>query len=105
LRNVFVAGPADINVKGRDDLKSLLLESPVLASRPDPDFPHPPDDRLETVGSEEIGDHGGQLLDIVAETAGAELPEIGEVLAKLRGFDASRLGQRLAGNGAGCGLI
>src|SRR6202034_222437 len=42
----------------------------------------------------------GQLRDIIAEAAGAELAEIGEVLAQLGGFDARDFGERFTGNRA-----
>ena len=53
-------------------------------------------DGLQAVGTEQIDDHHGQLLDIVAQAARAELAEVSQVLAQLGGFDAGGLGQRLA---------
>src|SRR5262249_53625880 len=56
-------------------------------------------DRLQTGRAQFIGNHFRQLDHIVAEPAGAELPEVSEVFAKLSGFHAGDFGERFAGDG------
>ena len=89
-----------LNIKRGDDFKPLLLKTAIGKQRkaeiPDADEDH----RLKAVGAQQIGDHLGQLFDFIAQAAGAELAEIGEILAKLRRLDAGGGGERVAGDGA-----
>src|SRR5439155_3061407 len=54
----------------------------------------------EAVRAEQVGDHFGQLLYVVAQPPRAELSEVSEVFAELGRFHAGGRRQRVAGNGA-----
>jgi len=72
-----------IEIKRGNDFKPFLFKSPVRKQRQtevsDPDQ----NDRLQAVGSQEIGDHLPQLPDIVTEATGPELTKISKILAEL----------------------
>ena len=55
---------------------------------------------LQAARAQQVDDHLRELVHVVAEAARAELAEVGEVLAQLRGFDARDFRQRLAGDSA-----
>ena len=79
-----------------DDLKTFLLETAVAEQRGAEVADTDEHDRLEPVRAQQIGDHLRELVDVVAETAGAELPEVGEIFAQLRRFHARGPGERFA---------
>ncbi len=87
------------DVEGGDDFETFFAEAAVAeeggAEVPDADE----DDGLETVVAEDFADGGGEAIDVVAEAAGAELAEVGEVFAELGGFDTGGLGERFGGDG------
>ena len=95
----LVAGTDGIEIEGGEDLEAFLFEAAILeeggAEIADADEDH----GLESAGAEEIADHLGELIDIVTEAAGAELAEVGEVLAELGGFDAGGAGEGFAADG------
>jgi hypothetical protein len=60
------------------------------------------DDDGPVVGEPELAAHlEQQVLDVVADAAGAVGPEVGEVLAHLGGVHAGQLGEALGGDGGG----
>src|SRR6185436_14814410 len=96
LGDALVAGAFWIDVEGGHDLEPFLFEAAVSQKRGAKTADANENDRLQTVCAEQIGDHFGQLLDIVTEAASAELSEVGEVLPQLGGFNASGFGQGFA---------
>ncbi len=87
-----------LGVEERDDREPFLPESRVVGER-----------EPEVAGAEDRHAHGAiepqdhpqvalELLDVVADAADAELAEVGEVLANLRGVQMELLGQGLRGN-------
>lgn len=92
----LVPGASDVGIKSSHDFKTFLFESPI-AEEGRPEIAHPDeDDRLQAVGAEQIGNHLRQLVHVVAETPGAELAEIGQVLAELGWLHSGRHRQGLA---------
>ena len=87
-------------VESGDDFEALFFEAPIGEEGEAEVADADEDDGLEPGGSELVGDFPGELADIVAQAAGAEGAEVGEVLPELGGLDAGGLGERLAGDGA-----
>jgi hypothetical protein len=88
-----------ILVERRDDLESFGTETLILYKGA-PEVAHADQhDRLQPVGAEMGGDHPGQLVDVVAQSAGPELPQIGKVLAQLCRLHAGGARKRLAADG------
>lgn len=97
-RRVYIAGQnfAFSAAQSSLDFKSLRPKSAIGKQRQS-QVPHPhQDDRLQAVGAQKVRRHPGQLPDIVAQAAGAELAKVSQVLAKLGGFDAGGPGQGIA---------
>ncbi len=88
-----------VGIEGGDDLEAFLGKAVVGEEGGAEVAGADEDDGLERLIAEHVGDHATQRLDVVAEAAGAELSEVGEVLAELGGFDAGGAGQGLAGDG------
>src|SRR5436190_10606870 len=85
------------HVKGADNFETFLFETFIGKERETEIADADEDDGLKAGGAEQVGDHFAELLDIVTETAGAELAEVGQVFAELGGFDAGGFGESLAG--------
>jgi hypothetical protein len=55
---------------------------------------------LQAVGAETVRDGRGEQFNVVSKAACAELAEIRQVLAQLRGLNTGGLGERVTRNGA-----
>src|SRR5207244_12341859 len=99
LGNLFVTRSRRINVKGRDDLKSFLLEAAVGEQGQTEVADTDENDRLQARSAEFVGDHLRQFAHVVAQSPRAERAEIREVLAQLGGLDPGDFRERFAGNG------
>lgn len=80
------AGGGGIRIEGGNHLEAFFFKSMVTqkgrAETPGADQ----DDRLEVLATESLPDDGGENFHRVAEAAGAELAEVGEVFAELCGL-------------------
>ncbi len=83
-----------------NNLETFLFETFIQEQRQTEVADTNQNNRLQTIRSQQIGNHFAELLDIVAKTTSAELAEIGQVFTKLSGFYARRLCQCFAGNRA-----
>ena len=87
------AGGFRIRVERGDDFESFLLEA-MIAQQRGAEIPRADeDDRLEVFAAESLTNDRGERLDRVAEAAGTELAEVGEVLAELCGLDSGGAGE------------
>ena len=78
-----------------DDLEAFLAEAGVVGERQaEVAGAHDRDAQL-AIEAEDLPQVPAQVLDVVADAADAELAEIREVLANLRGVEVELLGQRL----------
>ena len=90
------AGPGGlgIRIEGGDDLEAFFFEAMVAQQRGTEISRADEDDGLEVLAAEGFADGGGEEFDRIAEAAGAELPEVGEILAELRGLHPGGAGER-----------
>ena len=93
------------DVEERDDLEPFTAKAGVVgegeaevagAHDGDPQF---------AVEAENLAEVALEILDVIADTADAELAEIRQVLPDLRGVQVKLLGQRLRGNGFDAGVF
>ena len=81
--------------KSADDLEAFLAEARIVGERqPEIAGAHDRDAQL-AVEAEDLPQMPLQIADVVADAADAELAEIREVLADLRGVQMELLGERL----------
>ena len=96
---MFIALAGRLGVKGGDEFKPLLFKPPI-GEQGQAQIPHPhQNDGLKAGGAQFLGDFRGQFGHIIAQAAGAEGAEIGQILAQLRGLDDSGFRQGFAGHG------
>ena len=92
-------------VEQRDDLEPFVAEAGIVGER-QPEIAGAHDrDAHATVEAENLPQVAAQLLDVVADAADAELAEVREVLADLRGVEVELLGQRLRRHRAHAGRV
>src|SRR5687768_4397610 len=91
----------DLLVRGieeRRDLESFLSKPGIVRKR-ESEIARAHDRHAQmTIESENLPQMAAQVLDVVADAANTELPEVREVLANLRGVELIALGQRLRGD-------
>src|SRR5205085_998687 len=89
----------------RSDLKPFLAEAGVVGER-QTEVPGSHDGDAELlVQSENLTKMPFQIADVIADAADAELAEIREVLANLRGVQVELPGERLRRHSADAGII
>ena len=92
-------------VEQRGNLEPFGAEAGVVGQRqPEVAGAHDRDPDA-AVEAEDLPQVRAQLLDVVADAADAELAEIGEILANLRGVQVELLGQRLRRDRLHAGLV
>lgn len=88
-----------LGVEGGDDFEAFASEAAVSEEGAAEVTGADEDDGLEACGAEDVGEFFGEGGDGIAEAAGSEVADVGEVLAKLGGFDAGGAGERDGGDG------
>lgn len=88
-----------LGVKGGDDFEAFASEAAVSEEGAAEVTGADEDDGLEACGAEDVGEFFGEGGDGIAEAAGSEVADVGEVLAELGGFDAGGAGERDGGDG------
>ena len=91
--NASSAGGLGIRIEGGNDLKAFFFETVVAEERGAEITRSDEDDWLKVFATECLADDGGEGLYRVTEATRAELTEVGEVLAKLRGLHSGCLCQ------------
>ena len=92
-------------VEQRRDLEPFLAEARIVGERePEVAGAHDGDAQL-AIEAENLAQVALQIADVVADAADAELAEVGEVLADLRGVEVKLLGERLRRDGADAGVL
>ena len=82
-------------VEQRGDLEAFLPEARIVGEREaEVAGAHDRDAQLP-VEAEDLPQVAPQILDVVADAADAELAEVGQILANLRGVQVELLGERL----------
>ena len=90
-------------VEERDDLEAFLAEARVVGQRQAEVAGADDGDAQLAVEAEDLSQMPLQILDVVADAAHAELAEVGQVLADLRGVQVELLGERLRRDGLDAG--
>lgn len=88
-----------LGVEGGDDFEAFASEAAVSEEGAAEVTCADEDDGLEACGAEDVGEFFGEGGDGIAEAAGSEVADVGEVLAELGGFDAGGAGERDGGDG------
>ena len=88
-----------LGIKGGDDFEAFASEAAVSEEGAAEVTGADEDDGLEACGAEDVGEFFGEGGDGIAEAAGSEVADVGEVLAELGGFDAGGAGERDGGDG------
>ena len=88
-----------LGVEGGDDFEAFASEAAVSEEGAAEMTCADEDDGLEACGAEDVGEFFGESGDGVAEAAGSEVADVGEVFAKLGGFDAGGAGEGDGGDG------
>lgn len=88
-----------LGIKGGDDFEAFASEAAVSEEGAAEVTCADEDDGLEACGAEDVGEFFGEGGDGIAEAAGSEVADVGEVLAELGGFDAGGAGERDGGDG------
>jgi len=96
----FFALAVGFHVESGDDFEAFLFEAFVGKKREAEVADTDENDRLQAGRAEQVGNHFAELLNVVTESASAELAEVSEVFAELSGFDAGGFGEGFAGDGA-----
>ena len=92
-------------VEQRRDLEAFLAEPGIVGEREaEIAGAHDRDAQL-AIEAENLAQVALQIADVVADAADAELAEVGEVLADLRGVQVELLGERLRRDGADAGVL
>ena len=92
-------------VEERRDLEAFLAEARVVGEREaEIAGAHDRDAQL-AIEAENLPQMALQIADVVADAADAELAEVGEVLANLRGVEMELLGERLRRDRADAGFL
>ena len=92
-------------VEQRRDLEPFLAEAGIVGEREaEVAGAHDRDAQL-AIEAEDLPQVALQIADVVADAADAELAEVGEVLANLRGVQMELLGERLRRDGADAGVL
>lgn len=86
-------------IKGGDDLEAFSGETAISEEGTAEVAGSDEDNGLKAGSAENVGKFFGESGDRVAETARSEVTYVGEVLAKLGGFDAGGAGERHGGDG------
>ena len=94
-----IPGAQGVLVKSGYDFKTFLIK-PTITEQGSSEIPYSnEDDRLEPGSAQHLIDAPGEHFHIVTKTAGAEIPEICQILAKLGRLDPSGAGKRFGGYG------
>ena len=88
-----------VSVESGDDLESFAREAAVSEEGAAEVTSADEDDGLEAGGSENIGEFFGQGGDGIAEAAGSEVADVGEIFPELGGLDAGGAGEGDGGDG------
>ena len=92
-------------VEERRDLEAFLAEARIVGEREaEVAGAHDRDAQL-AIEAEDLAQVALQIADVVADAADAELAEVREVLANLRGVQVELLGERLRRDGADAGVL
>ena len=91
-----VAFTGRVDIESGDDFEAFLLETAIGKQRQAEMAGADEHNWLQPGCAQQIGDHRGQLFDVVSQASRAELAEVSQVFAQLRGLDAGRLGEGLA---------
>jgi hypothetical protein len=99
LPGISIPLPIHVQIEGGDDFESFLFEPAVGEQRGTKVAGANQDHGLQTVRAEQIGDHPGELLDVVAQATSAKLAKVGQIFAKLGWFHAGGRGERVTRHG------
>ena len=92
-------------VEERDDLEPFLTEARVVGER-ETEIAGADDRHAElAIEAENLAQVALQIADVVADAADAELAEVRQVLANLRGVQVELLGERLRRDGRHAGVV
>ena len=92
-------------VEQRRDLEAFLAEARVVGEREAEIAGADDRDAQLAIEAEDLAQMPLEIADVVADAADAELAEVGEVLADLRGVQMELLGERLRGDRLDAGVL